>query len=179
MRASLTVLSMIFAVATVDATQFEPFDRATQVRGSDVILLGRVAAVRSGWNDSRTAIFTETQIDVTEVWKGMPATDRVVVRVPGGNAGEIEQVVEGAARFETGELVVVFLEREAETYRPWGMAFGKYSLEGTGQDAFLVGGLPPVIRGAQAFDQVSVALVDLRREVDAILEGELLDGRLP
>jgi hypothetical protein len=173
MRAPTVTVFVLWIATLAGAAQFEAFDRAAQVRGSDLVVLGRVVEVRSGWNADRSAIVTEARVAVDEVWKGLPETDVVVVRTWGGVAGGVEQVFEGEAELRRGEEVVLFLRRDGDAWRPAGMAFGKYAVEGNGDGAFLIGSLPPAVSGAQRFEQVSVAIEELRREVARLLAGGL------
>ncbi|MGH7819438.1 MAG: hypothetical protein ACREQ9_06685 [Candidatus Binatia bacterium] len=166
----LTIL--LLSATAAGATQFQAFDRSSQVEASDLILVGRVISTRSGWNEGGGGIHTDAEVAIHEVWKGLPSSERIVVRTPGGIADDVEYAVDGGAALHEGETVVLFLEEDGETYRPFGMTFGKYSVEGSRDGAFLVGNLPPAVTGAQSFEVVSIVLEDLRREVEAILEGD-------
>lgn len=78
-------------------------------RASDLVVRGRVAGkeVRSSPDGSR--IFTLVKVEVADTLKG-GATKIVEVQVPGGELGDIGQMVHGAPRFADGEEVVVFLQ---------------------------------------------------------------------
>ena len=154
------------------ATQFDAFDRSAQVRGSDVILTGRILSVRCQWSPDHSAIFSDAELSVDEVWKGLPAGDRVVVRTFGGRVGEVALEVEGAARFDGGERVVVFLRRSGLLYAPFGMRFGKYQIVGMGSASMAIGAPPPTTKGEQTFVAASVPLARLRTEVARLVNGE-------
>lgn len=164
MRAAAVLFGFLIGVTSVGATQFRSFDRETQIRESELVVVGRVLTMRS-LRDARRSIVTDVEVAVAEAWKGLPEGERLLVRVPGGRVDGVELVVQGAPRFRPGEAVVLFLDRDGERWRPWGMAFGKYAVEGSGDGRFLVGHLPPVVSGPQDFEAVSVALDELRREV--------------
>jgi hypothetical protein len=167
----LASLLLLGAVASW-ASQFESFDRAAQVAGSELILAGRVVSTRSEWTSDHSAIVTFADIAIDEVWKGTPPGDRVTVSTLGGSVDDVTLEVDGAATFTEGERVVVFLHEEAGRLAPWGMRFGKFSIEGEGEDAFVIGSLPPTVSGAQRYVQVSIPLAELRAEVEALVEKE-------
>ena len=154
------------------ASQFRAFNRAAQVRGSDLIALGHVVSVRSDWDEQHSAIHTDAEIAVDEAWKGDPSSDRIVVRSLGGRVGDVALEVDGGASFTVGEHVLVFLRAADGAYAPWGMRFGKYEVVDEGGESFAVGPMPPKVSGAQRYTQVSVPLDDLRAEV-AGLVGEV------
>jgi hypothetical protein len=165
--------ALMLANSVSIASQFREFDRGAQVAGSDLILTGRVVALRSAWNDQRSEIYTDAEIAIDEVWKGSPPDDSVTVRTLGGSVDGISFSANGAARFDLDERVVIFLVRHEDVYTPWGMLFGKYQILGSSPEAFAVGNLPPAVAGAQTYPQVSVSLSDLRAEVMSALAKEV------
>ena len=169
--ASVIALAVLVS-GIAHASQFLAFGRDAQVRTSNLIALGRVVSMRSEWNDQRSGIYTDTEIALDEVWKGDPASDRVVVRTLGGRVGTVALEVDGAATFGTGERVLVFLRSEAGTFTPWGMRFGKYEVIDQGGSTFVVGTLPPTVSGAQHYPQVSFLLDELRAEVTSLVAAE-------
>lgn len=162
-------LLVLFAGATAQATQFEAFDRSDQIREADVILTGHVLSNRSAWSEDRSVIHTDAEVRVDEVWKGLPDSDRVTVRVLGGTVDGMALEVEGSPRLETGENVLLFLRREGDVYRPSGMAYGKFALESAGGETFALGSLTPDRDGPPEFEAVSYSIDDIREEVTAEL----------
>lgn len=174
-KSSILIALLALTAAPVAASQFQAFDRTAQVAGSELIITGRVLAAWSDWTPDRSAVVTDVEIELDEVWKGIPLSDRIVVRTLGGTVDGVTLEVDGAARFVNGEEVLLFLDEQADgSLTPWGMRFGKYSVVGDGADAFLVGSLPPVVSGAQEYVQISIPLEDLRAEVAAVIEKEEL-----
>ncbi|MGH7822004.1 MAG: hypothetical protein ACREQ9_19755 [Candidatus Binatia bacterium] len=173
MKRTIALASLLALIALpAAASQFKAFDREAQVKGSDLILVGHVLSTRSEWAPNRSAIYTDAEIAVDEVWKGLPASDRVVVRTVSGTVDGVTLEVEGAARFTEGEEVLVFLHDGGGVLTPWGMAFGKYEIVGSGADEFAIGSMPPAVSGAQKFVQVSITMDDLHDEVRSILDKE-------
>jgi hypothetical protein len=154
------------------ATQIRPFTRSEQIRASDVILIGTVVDLSPEWDDRARLIVTDAEVAVDEVWKGEPGSDRVVVRTLGGAMGSVGLAVEGAARFVEGERVLLYLERDADHFRPSGLGFGKYAIESAGGSTFAIGSPPPAVTGAGRFERMSFSLEDLRAEVGAALEDD-------
>jgi hypothetical protein len=165
---------LVSIVSSANATQFQGFSRADQVRGSDLIVIGRVTSLRSDWDENRSTIYTDAEVAVHEVWKGSTPGDSLSVRTLGGSVDNVMLKVDGAAAFVSGEEVVLFLRLSDGVYTPWGMTFGKYQIVGSPSDPFAIGSLPPSVPGSQEFEQVSLALGDLRAEVAAALGKEAL-----
>jgi len=172
LRRRLRAAGLLALVAgTAFASQFDSFDRAAQVRGSDLIVIGRVLSVHSDWTADHSAIVTDAELAVDEVWKGAP-TDRMSVRTFGGRVGNVALEVEGAAEFANGERVVLFLRHSGGGYAPFGMRFGKYRITGEGADSIATGSLPPATKGEQKFAVVSLPLGALRNQVTRLVKGE-------
>ncbi|MCU0700247.1 MAG: hypothetical protein MUC96_27380 [Myxococcaceae bacterium] len=96
-----------------------------------VIVHGTVHRSEVNWDEAHRGIWTWTEIVVRESLKGKPSTT-VLVKQPGGAIGELRQSVSGAARFEPGEEVVLFLEPaidEPGAFVIMGLSFGKVTLE--------------------------------------------------
>jgi hypothetical protein len=168
---SLAVLCMVAVAATTTATEFDAFDRQLQVDGSDVIIVGRIVSVRSAWSGDHSAILTTAAVAVDDAWKG-PCADRIEVRTFGGRVGNVALEVEGAARFEAGERVVLFLRRVGDAYSPFGMRFGKFDVVGSGAAAVVVGEVPPTRRGEHQTATLSTSLAAFRAEVAGLVREE-------
>jgi hypothetical protein len=151
------------------ASEFEKFARPDQVAASDLILVGRVISVASAWAADHSAIYTDSELAIDEIWKGSADGDRIVVRTPGGTVGTIAAKIDGSAEFAVGESVLVFLKRSGSAFEPVGMRFGKYEIVGEGANADVVGNLPPAVGAAQKFDKVSLRLDEIRAEVSGLL----------
>jgi hypothetical protein len=168
---AISVAALVAIAGTATGTEFDAFDRRTQVHGSDAIVTGRVLSVDADWNENHSAIFTVAEIAVDDAWKGRCA-DRIAVQTFGGRVGHVALEVEGAARFEAGEHVVLFLRRVGNAYSPYGMRFGKYAIVGSGPAAEVVGGLPPSRRGEHNVTTVTRPLSALRAEVASLVKEE-------
>jgi hypothetical protein len=95
------------------------------VRGADRIVVGEVASAESAWNAEKTAIFTTVRLRVSESVKGSKPGD-ILLRVEGGQVGDIAQAVSGGLSFAQGEQVVLFLKSESVLGGPQGV----YAVDG-------------------------------------------------
>jgi len=171
-RASWAVLIVgLLLQVPASASQFQKFARKDQVAASDLIAVGRVVSVASSWTSDHSAIQTEAELEIEDVWKGAADGDRVVVRTPGGTVGNVGAKVDSAAEFAVGERVLVFLKKKDAGFEPVGMRFGKYEIVGDGADAVVVGNLPPDVEAAQRFEQISLGLDEVRAEVATLVRG--------
>ena len=117
--AALGVLGAALAAGDAAATMALRRDVAELAVASEIVLAGKVEAVRAEWNDAHTAIHTLSTVRVTAVLAktaGAPtaavapgATVEVFTR--GGTVGTMGMTVVGAPVLRTGDELVLFLER--------------------------------------------------------------------
>ena len=100
---------------------------------ADLILTGRVKSIESGWNEERTLIYTYVTISVEEEAKalsGQEQVDEIIVRVRGGEVGDIGLRVSDTPQFREGEEVFLFLRMEdMPLFSVTGLFQGKYTIE--------------------------------------------------
>jgi hypothetical protein len=97
---------------------------------SPLVVRGRVGQQQTSWDADHRRIDTYTEIQISEVLKGT-VKRALVIRQPGGVVGTIGQSVAGAAKFEPGEQVILFLQPAPDDpalYLPVGLAAGKVIL---------------------------------------------------
>ena len=95
----------------LSAITVKPLSFAELVDGSTAVVHGRVSEVRGQWTADRHGIDSLVTIDVIDYLKGSLG-DHVTVRVPGGRAGGMVNVIPGAPTFAEGDQVVLFLKAE-------------------------------------------------------------------
>lgn len=109
-RPSSAALVALLAVAappgSADATTLIDVAPSTLVAESDAVVVAEALESESMWVDGR--IITRVTLRVDECWTG-DAPDEVVVEVPGGQVGDLAQIVLGAPRLEPGERYVLFV----------------------------------------------------------------------
>jgi hypothetical protein len=98
--------------------------------GADFILVGTVTDIASQKQDNQN-IYTEVTLSVEQTLKGKPG-EKVVVKVPGGEAGGIAMMVTDNPSFQLGERAVVFLNKEQGVFTVFGGFQGKFTIDESG-----------------------------------------------
>lgn len=94
---------------------------------------GEVLSVRGEWTADQKRIVSRVRLRVDEAWKGKAGEVEVVV--PGGEVGELGQIVQGMPVFREGERVVVFLDpaEPGIEHQVVGLSQGKFSVAELGE----------------------------------------------
>ena len=86
-------------------------DKSYITQTADYIVEGTVEKVESQWNESRTSIFTYTDLKIENYVKGAPfAENNLQIVTPGGTVGEISQWVEDQPIFHEGKKVRIYFQ---------------------------------------------------------------------
>ncbi len=130
--------AIIFLLLTV---LFTPQISALMLRKSieeltsqaDSILIGKVEKIESRWNEEKTLIYTYVTISVSQYTKALSSANQfeeIIVKVRGGEVGDIGLRVSDTPEFRVGEEVFLFLKREeVSTFLVAGLFQGKYTIE--------------------------------------------------
>jgi len=112
---ALVLALVVSAVARpVLATVIAAVPFEAQSKTADRVFVGTVIAVESRRNPSAPRYFeTLVELRVEEPVAGEVA-QRMVLRLSGGQVGNVEQVIDDMPEFGVGERYVVFLERDRE-----------------------------------------------------------------
>ncbi len=108
---------MVFAgweilASTANGTTIVPKTLAALCAESDMVFLGRVAAVESRWADpQQRSIETVVTFSDIEPIFGLRDSTPVRLRFAGGQVGTVREVVAGIPEFSIGERVLVFAHR--------------------------------------------------------------------
>ncbi|WP_342381094.1 hypothetical protein NVS55_15600 [Myxococcus stipitatus] len=173
------VLGVFLAALPAAATTQLRMDLSQLSLQSDAVVHGVVRRVESRWAGDGQRIVTDVEVEVVEPLKGQPG-GTVLLTQPGGEVGDIGQVVHGLASFKTGEEVVLFLrKRGAKAFRLSGQAQGKYQVQRgeVGKPAMAVPEpteallLDPVTRQPTASVEKPRTLEDLKAAIRAALKG--------
>ena len=122
-------LLTVAAVSITWATEVEYVSPRQMGNESVLVVRGKVASVRSFWNDAHTKIFTETVIQVDETYKGQEAGEVRVVQM-GGVVDNMQMHVYGALSWHRGEEVLLYLDRmDVDRYRVAGFSQGRFHIE--------------------------------------------------
>src|SRR5687767_11017327 len=125
LRPLVTAAALVLLLAnTSKAAVYEvPTDEAL-VLAADSIVYGRVVFMQPLITQDGS-IVTDTTIEPIRVLKGASA-DRIVARDPGGVVGSLAMGVSGWSGYQLGSRVLVFLQRDGNGLRTWGLALGKF-----------------------------------------------------
>ncbi|OGD20202.1 MAG: hypothetical protein A2W03_13360 [Candidatus Aminicenantes bacterium RBG_16_63_16] len=123
---------LIFALAAISAGMFGivqklSVEQMTQM--ADSIVLGDVVNLVSQWEDTGAGrnIYTYVTIDANQYIKGS-GNRTVMIKVPGGQVGDITQVVTDTPGFTLGEKTIVFLQQKDFPVVGWHQ--GKFTVVG-------------------------------------------------
>jgi len=104
-------VSLALAAGLASATTVRHMDTRGLVASSQEIVIGRVLDVCASWNEKRTKITTEVEIEVNRSLKGEPARRLKLVQL-GGELDGVRYTVPGCATFRPGEEALVFVWRD-------------------------------------------------------------------
>lgn len=130
----LAALPALFFAPVVLATTMIALTPEELVRAADVVAVAHVQSVEAVRSKGR--ITTLARLVVETPVKGPVKGTELLVRIPGGEAGDQVQLVPGAPILTEGERAVVFLEEAGgDTWRFVGLEQGRLTVEGTGPAA--------------------------------------------
>jgi hypothetical protein len=117
------------AATTMALAQERQMSTEQLTTGSDVVVVGKVAGMKSAWTADRSRIVTTVSIAVDEQLKGAAPVSTLSVVVPGGEIDGVGEWYSHSARFRRDEEVVVFARKDKEgTMRVAGGSQGKVSV---------------------------------------------------
>ncbi|MFL6281278.1 MAG: hypothetical protein ACJ731_14270 [Vicinamibacterales bacterium] len=129
MRRVISILILMVCARDVRATVLVPAEFREIVAGSQVIVYGRVTAVRAEWSDDRSRIDTLVTVMAGSYLKGGPGST-VTFRVPGGQIGRYRNVMIGAPQLQAGEEAVLFLSASGPSIAHiFGLSQGLYRVK--------------------------------------------------
>jgi hypothetical protein len=158
----------LFAADRAAASVVTSMDTETLVRRSAVIVRGTVESQASAL-DPYGNVQTLVTVRVEESLKGASGHAHITLTVPGGVWGDRVSLVHGAARFTSGEPVVVFASfTKGGVLTVTGLFQGKFRIETSGGAAMAVpeaGDSVQVLGGAQRSRQPLEAFLSTVREL--------------
>jgi len=95
---------------------------------SDLILRAEVLHSRSAWDENQEMIWTDSQLHIQEIYKGMASAREINVRQRGGQVGPVMLEVPGVGLLVPGEEVILFLKEHEGRFRIHSMELGKFVL---------------------------------------------------
>jgi len=113
----LLCVVLLLGVSLAGATTLIKMNFGDLARQADQIVVGTVTGVEGEWDPSLTFIRTNVTLTVERSLRGQ-SSEQIVLRTPGGWVGGTGQDFEGAATFEVGERVLVFMTTWEEDGAP-------------------------------------------------------------
>ena len=107
-RVAVVVMLAVFSLAPLDALTLSPMTFEQLGGEATAIVFARVADVRGRWTADRRSIESVVSLDALRYLKGDLGSD-IELRVPGGEAGGMRQMMPGAPALREGDLIVAFL----------------------------------------------------------------------
>jgi hypothetical protein len=133
---STIILMNCFVFLGVDSAMALMLEMSTPelTQQAEAVVRGKVKDMKSEWDPKRKFIWTLVTISVSHSIKGnSPEKQEVVVKIPGGEVGDIGQKTEDAPIFTPGEEVLLFLQpevyREKKVFRVTGNFQGKNTIK--------------------------------------------------
>lgn len=80
------------------------------VKESDLIIEGTVSKIQSQWNNEKTMIYTDVEITVKQIEKGIIRKPSITIRLIGGRIESIAMIALGSPAFKKDESVFLFLK---------------------------------------------------------------------
>ena len=167
-------LAVCLSTAVASAMVVVPATFSEMVTASDLVVHGRVMAIRPQLVGARRTIETVITVAVVDALKGQPG-ETIHFRVPGGQIGRYRRVMIGAPEFAEGDEVVLFLQGRAPAMPfPFGLSQGVYRVvRGAGGSTLVT---PPavaeapgrVVRGDPSRRPVELSI--FARSIRAIVE---------
>lgn len=108
MRVAVLTGLLGLLVAPLSAVTVVPLSFPQLVTAATAVVHGRVTEVRGQWTADRRGIESLVTVDALRYLKG-DLGGRVTVRVPGGEAGGLVNLIPGVPRLAPGDHVVLFL----------------------------------------------------------------------
>ena len=107
-RVAVVAILLAASFAPLNALTLKPMTFEQLVDEATAVVFARVADVRGRWTADRRGIESVVTLDALRYFKG-DLGDGVELRVPGGEAGRMRQVMPGAPVLREGDLIVAFL----------------------------------------------------------------------
>ena len=127
----LCILALLVCTLAGSASAVKVEQTTGQLVGnSSDVIRGNVLSAVSKWDEAHTTIFTEVEVEVSELVLGSIDKGRTIrIYVPGGKVGDTVLSVEHAAQFDKGEDVVVFLTQLEGIYGVTSWEMGKFTVQ--------------------------------------------------
>lgn len=112
----------------VSATIFVPQPLSIQLKDSSSVIQGKFLE-KSSRRLPNGSIVTDSTFQVTKGLEGENASGLIQVMTPGGQIGDLVQVIDGTPLFKKDEEVILLLKKSPEGFWVHNLSLGKYLLK--------------------------------------------------
>ena len=130
-RALFALLLLVMFPSMGSATSIRSFTMTEMVHESAVVLRGKVTSQKAQWKQDKSAIYTDSTVHISAIYRGRVTQKTVTIRQLGGTLDGLEMSVVGTAKLSVGEDVFLFLRTNGTHHFLVGMAQGKYRVQKT------------------------------------------------
>lgn len=148
-RVVLIVVLAAASLAPLEAVTLSPMTFEQLVDEAAAVVYARVADVRGRWTADRRNIESIVRLDALRYLKG-DLGESVDLRVPGGQAGGMRQLMPGAPVLREGDLIVAFVATHGPaipTLVGFTQGLFRVAVDASGRNAFV---MPPPLKASKA-----------------------------
>lgn len=130
LKSTFIVVIILFVFCNNHFGQHNKKQIKKMTESSELIIIGKVANLKSSWNEKKTRISTQVTISAEEFVKGNNNTETLIVTIPGGEVGNVGELYTHMPKFNNDEEVLLFVRKNKKdnNYRVIDGENGKISL---------------------------------------------------
>ncbi|MEN3331351.1 MAG: hypothetical protein V7641_716 [Blastocatellia bacterium] len=123
------IFGLLTAAQIASATTIVPMSDDEIGIGARAIVVGKVLAIESSFDDQQDRIYTYITVKVQQVLKGEITTRRIVLKELGGQVGNRGLTIWGNPQFKRDERVLLYLDTWKDgSLRTYQMVLGKFTI---------------------------------------------------
>lgn len=127
---AFALCALIITIPQALSSQTKYLTTSEMTAEADVIVIGKVNALKMEWNENKSRIQTRVTIAVDETMKGNVDDGTLTVVIPGGEVDGVGEWYSHSARFKADEEVVVFAKKDMKgRFRVTSGERGKFLIE--------------------------------------------------
>lgn len=108
------MMVLLSGISNTVRAQVRPASTDELTRLADIVVVGKIADVKAGWNSDRSRIYTTVTVAVDQTLKGDAGTTTASILVPGGEVDGVGEMYSHSVQFKKDEEVVVFARKDKQ-----------------------------------------------------------------